>query len=109
MLAVDPWSREGWLRLAAAAADANLLETAVFAWENLVSLASQDRNAGLELVRALLKLNRYADAVTAVEVILNHHSGDSEALSLLRRASIDHIVEKGKWDSDGSFRDKLCD
>ncbi|MBT5902642.1 MAG: hypothetical protein HOH58_11115 [Opitutaceae bacterium] len=109
VIAADPWSQEGWRRLAVAAASADLRETAVFAWKNLVVLAPRDRVAGLGLVRALLEMDRYAEAVTAVEALLKRDPKDGEALALLRRASIDHTVEKGKWDSDGSFREKLRD
>ena len=109
VVAADPWSREGWRQLATAASGADLRETAVFAWEVLVKMAPEDREAGLGLVRALLEIDRYAEAVTAVEALLQRHPKDGEALALLRRASIDHTVAKGKWDSDGSFRDKLRD
>ncbi|MDA7916683.1 tetratricopeptide repeat protein, partial [bacterium] len=107
VLAADHWSREGWRKLAAAAAEADLQETAVFAWGAFMKMAPEDRDAGLGLVRALLEVERYAEAVTAVETLLQKHPKDGEALALLRRASIDHTVDKGKWDSDGSFRDKL--
>lgn len=109
VLAADPWSRDGWQQLAVAATAADLGETAVFAWRNLVALAPENRVAGLGLVRALLEINRYAEAVTAVEALLQKHPKDGEAVALLRRASIDHTVAQGKWDSDGSFREKLRD
>ena len=109
MLAANPWSREGWRRLATVAAGAALRETAVFAWEALVKLAPEDRDAGLGLVRAWLDLDRYDEAFTAVEALLRRQPEDGEALALLRRASIDQTVAKGKWDSGGSFREKLRD
>lgn len=109
VLAADPWNRDGWRKLASAASEAGLRETAVFAWEAFVKMAPEDRDAGRGLVRALLEIDRYADAVTAVEALLQRHPKDGEALALLRRASIDLTVAKGKWDSDGSFREKLRD
>jgi tetratricopeptide (TPR) repeat protein len=88
---------------------AALRETAVFAWEALVKLAPEDRDAGLGLVRAWLDLDRYDEAFTAVEALLRRQPEDGEALALLRRASFDQTVAKGKWDSGGSFREKLRD
>jgi len=107
VIAADPWSRKGWQQLAEATGEGGLPETAVFAWENLVAMVPADKTAGLGLVKAQLNLNRYPEALKSVESLLRHHPKDGAALALLRRASIDHTVEKGKWDSDASFRDKL--
>lgn len=107
VIAADPWSRKGWQQLAEATSEGGLPETAVFAWGNLVAMDPEDKTAGLGLVQAQLSLNRYPEALKSVEALLRHHPKDGAALALLRRASIDHTVEKGKWDSDTSFRDKL--
>lgn len=107
VILADPWSQKGWQQLAVAAGEAGFQETAIFAWENLVAIMPADKMASLGLVKAQLELNRYPEALKSVESLLRHHPKDGEALALLRRASIDQTVEKGKWDSDASFRDKL--
>jgi tetratricopeptide (TPR) repeat protein len=107
ILSIDPNNGPGLRLLAAAAAALDLPETAVFAWECLRDARPRDTAAVLGLSAAYLAANRPADALAAAEAVLRLRPHDSEALDLLRRASVAETMHQGNWTAGGDYRDKL--
>jgi len=107
ILATDPRHAGGWRGLAEAAAQLDLPETAVFAWEALRDERPQHRDTQLGLGAAYLAAGRAQDALATADALLRQQPQDGEALALMRQASVTLTLAEGKWEQEGSFRDKL--
>lgn len=109
MLAKDPTSVAALKLLAEAAGGLGLLETAAFALDAVRELEPENRANLLALGEAWIVAGKPAEAVKTAELLLRQKPADAEAQTLLRKASVAQTVTKGKWDGQGSFRDKLRD
>lgn len=107
LLAGNPTNPAGHKLLAQAAEALEFPETAVFAWEGLRDLNPEDPAALLSLGRAYLAVLRYADAVRMADTILKRDPGHGEALALAKDAAVAMSLDKGRWEEEGDFRDKL--
>lgn len=109
-LASDVTSIAAHKLLAKAAAALGMLETAVFAWENVCDLQPESREHLLALCEAYVSAGRHDDAVRVADVLLERNAADPEAQELLKHASVAHSINRGNWrSSSGSYRDKLKD
>jgi tetratricopeptide (TPR) repeat protein len=109
LLAADPNSLPALKLLAEASATLGFPETAAWAWQCAHELQPNDRNLLLSYGEASLVAKKPKDALRAADLILKLMPQDGDALALMRKASIAETAEKGKWDEQGSFRDKLKD
>lgn len=109
MLAADPTSTAGLRLLAEAAVGMGLPETAAFAWECLRDLQPTDRETLLGLAEAYLAAGKARQALATADALLKLRPQDGDGLELMRRASVAQTMEKGRWEEQGSFREKLRD
>lgn len=109
LLASDPTSIPALKLLAEAAAGMDLLETVGWAWECIHELHPNDRDSLLSMGEAYLTAKRPKDALRAADLLLKIRPQDGDALNLMRKASIAQTMNKGNWEDQGSFRDKLRD
>lgn len=109
MLHADP-SNVGALKAFGEAAKAlGLLETSAFAWESIRALQPKDHDTLVALANAYIDARMHKDAVRVAEDLLKLRPQDGDALSLMRKASVAQTMDKGNWESQASFRNKLKD
>ncbi len=109
MLTADPTSVAGLRMLAEAATASDLPETAAFAWECLKDQQPKDRETLLGLGEAYLLAGKGPEALATADSLLKLRPQDGDGLALMRKASVAMTMDKGKWEDQGSFRDKLRD
>lgn len=109
MLNSDPFNPVGHRMLGAAAAALELNETTVFAYEELTKIEPEDAEAVKSLMGAYIELGRTEDAIRIGDAAYRKHPSDDDIQTLIKKASVEQSINKGKWESDESFRDKLKD
>ncbi|MCF3651995.1 hypothetical protein [Synoicihabitans lomoniglobus] len=107
ILALDPWSAGGLKQLAAAAAELDLPATEIFAFQCWCEAEPDNREAGLALTAACLRVGDLTAAMAAVEVLRLKHPHDGDVQEALRNVAVAQTVQTGRWDEGGaSFRDQ---
>ncbi|HTJ77556.1 MAG TPA: tetratricopeptide repeat protein [Rariglobus sp.] len=109
LLAADPTSVPALKLLAEAAQGLDLPDTVAFAWEAIHELQPTDREALLTLAEAYLTAKKPKEALRTADRLLKLSPQDGDALAVMRKAAIAQTTEKGNWEEEGSFRDKLRD
>lgn len=109
LLTSDPFNPIGHRMLGAAAEALELNETAAFAYEELNKIEPDDAEAIKSLMLAYITLGRSEDAIRIGDAAYRKHPADDEIQSLIKKASVEQSINKGKWENDDSFRDKLKD
>ncbi|WP_269541358.1 tetratricopeptide repeat protein [Cerasicoccus fimbriatus] len=94
--------------LGQAAEKLELWETAVFAYEKLVEVDKTEENQ-IMLANALIHAKRPKEAILIGDRILHANAACEAAQELVRRASVAESMDRGKWEEEGGFRDKLAD
>jgi tetratricopeptide (TPR) repeat protein len=56
-----------------------------------------------------IKTGKSEDAIRIGDAAYHQHPSDDEIQSLIKQASVEQSINKGKWEDDKSFRDKLKD
>ena len=95
--------------LALAAKELDLVETALLGFECLFDLDQTTANNGKQLIRECIAAKKAEQAISVGDIILKNHPADDEAQDLIKKASVQQTVDKGKWEEEKSFRDKLKD
>lgn len=98
----------GYRILGQAAERLGLFDTAVFAYEGLVEVDAAEENK-IMLGNALIEAKRPKEAILLGDKILSNNPANEHAQELVRRASVAESMERGKWEEEGDFRDKLAD
>lgn len=109
MLAVDPNNVSALKLLAESAAALEMPETVCFAWESVREVQPTDHDTLLSLGEAYLAANKHKEALRVADDLLRTKPQDGDALALMRRASVAQTMDKGKWEEEGTFREKLRD
>lgn len=109
LIAKDVYQPEGHRYLAEAASVLGLKHTQAFALEQLVAVAPDSVQDAKNLIRLYIELGQSQDALRVADRAQKAHVMDEELQSLARKAAVEQSINKGKWDSDQSFRDKLKD
>lgn len=109
VLMSDPANVPALKLLAEAAQGLDLPGTVVFAWEAVKELQPDDAATLLALGEAQLAVGRAKEALRTADELLRKMPQDGDALALMRRASVAQTMEQGKWEAQGSFREKLRD
>ncbi|HAV14099.1 MAG TPA: hypothetical protein DCX06_11505 [Opitutae bacterium] len=109
ILTSDPYNPVGHRLLGAAAEALELNETAAFAYEELTKAAPDDSEAVKSLMAAYISLGRSEDAIRIGDAAYRKNPADDEIQGLIKKASVEQSINKGKWENDQSFRDKLKD
>ncbi len=109
MLLADPSNIAALKSLAESASTLGLMETAAFAWECIRDSQPKDHDTLVHLAEAYLAAKMTKEAVRVADELLKIRPQDGEALALMRKASVAQTMDKGKWESQSSFRTKLKD
>jgi tetratricopeptide (TPR) repeat protein len=109
LLAANPANPAGYKMLGAAAEALELKETAAFAYEELFELDKANSEYAKSLMRAYIEIGKTKQAVEIGDRAYRANPSDDEVQALIRQASVAQTMEKGKWEEDKSFRDKLKD
>lgn len=91
---------------------AELLElesTAVFAYETIHKLEPSNTENAKALMSVLIKTGQSEEAIRIGDAAYRANPSDDEVQALIKKASVEQTMEKGKWEEDKSFRDKLKD
>lgn len=109
LLLSDAKSIPALKNLAEATAALGLLETSAFAWECIREIQPRDHDTLLHLAEAYLNAKLNKDALRIADEMLKLRPQDGDALALMRRASVAQTMDKGNWETQSSFREKLKD
>jgi tetratricopeptide (TPR) repeat protein len=109
MLHSDPSNMSALKALGEAATALGLMETAAFACESIRDLNPKDHDTLVALANAYIDAKLYKEAVAVAEELLKLRPQDGDAVALMRKASVAQTMDKGKWESQSSFRAKLKD
>jgi len=109
MLKSDPASAAGNKLLGAGAEALELHGTAAFAYETLVKADPNNTEYVKSLMSAYIGMGRNEDAIRVGDGAYRKNPSDDEIQSLIKKASVQQTMDKGKWEEDKSFRDKLKD
>lgn len=107
VLSKDTGAAPALKTLAQAASLLGLTETAVFAWESLRDVSPDKPDVLLALGEAYIAVGRSEDAMKLGEKVLRIDPSNGDAHSLIKAASVASSIDKGRWDEDGDYRDKL--
>lgn len=109
VLQADPCSRTGWRKLAAIAHIKHWPETQLFALQELCSIAPENLTHVTALTDLYLTRGMHGDAGGLVDQFVKSRPRDPAAIELHRKVTVAQTLQKGNWESDGTFRDKLRD
>lgn len=103
-----PDSKVGHQVLGKAAQALGMKETAVFAYECIYKLDPKDNTNNEAYGTALIEAGQSPEAVKLGDAILRENPANEVAQDLVRRASVALSMEKGRWEEEGGFREKLA-
>ena len=109
MLTSNPDNVLGHKILGAAAEALELYSTAVFAYESVRKLEPNNTENIKSLMTVHIKTGNSEEAIRIGEAAYRANPSDDEVQTLIKKASVEQTMEKGKWEEDKSFRDKLKD
>ena len=109
ILKSDPHNPVGHRTLGAAAEALGLYETAAFAYEGLCKTEPESTAAVKRLMNAYIEVGKPEEAIRIGEAAYRKDPSDDEVQDLIKRASVEQTMEKGRWEEDESFREKLAD
>jgi len=109
ILKSDPFNPVGHRMLGAAAEELELNETAAFAYEELRKAEPDSIDAVKRLMKAYIEIGRAEEAIKIGDTAYKKDPSDDEVQDLIKRASVQQTMEKGKWEEEKSFREKLAD
>ncbi|WOO39824.1 tetratricopeptide repeat protein [Rubellicoccus peritrichatus] len=109
MISANPANATAHKMLGQAAEALGLWNTAVFAYQDIKSLDAENMDNRVALGNALLEAGRAKDAILEGDAIMAANPANEEGQELVRRASVAESMERGKWEDDSDFRDKLKD
>lgn len=109
LLKANPENPVGHKLLGAGAEELGLFGTAAFAYETLYKIDPDNYENIKSLMNAYIELGRAEEAIRLGEAAYRKNPADDEVQALVKKASVQQTMEKGKWEEDKSFREKLKD
>jgi tetratricopeptide (TPR) repeat protein len=109
LLVSDPNNIAALKSLSEAAVAQGLMETAAFAWECIREAQPRDHDTLVHLAEAYIAAKQFKEAVRVADDLLKVRPQDGDALALMRKASVAQTMDKGNWETQSSFREKLKD
>jgi tetratricopeptide (TPR) repeat protein len=109
MLSSNPENPKAYMILGVAAQTLELKKTAAFAYEGLHALDKKNSEHAKLLMRAYIEIGKTKEAVAIGDLAYRANPSDDEVQALIRQASVAETMDKGKWEEDKSFREKLKD
>lgn len=103
-----PDSKTGHQTLGKAAEALAMKGTAVFAYECIHQIDPKDDVNNQAYGTALIEAGEPQEAVKLGDKILRENPANEIGQDLVRRASVALSMQKGKWEDEGGFRDKLA-
>lgn len=103
-----PDSKVGHQTLGKASEVLSMKETAVFAYECIYQIDPKDNANNEAYGTALIEAGDPQEAVKLGDKILRENPANEAGQDLVRRASVALSMQKGKWEEEGGFRDKLA-
>ena len=95
--------------LADAAANLEMRETVIFAYETVYKIEPDNISNLKDLGRAYLDNDDTENAIKTGNAILSKSPGDGEAEDLMKKASVAIAMHKGKWEESEDYRTQLKD
>ena len=93
--------------LAAAADKLGWYDTAAFAYEELILSDPKNLSYPLAAAAAHIKDNNHDEALRLTDEALKRFPGNGDLQEIARRASVAKTVQRGQWEGDGDFKNKL--
>jgi tetratricopeptide (TPR) repeat protein len=109
ILTANPANPTGHKMLGAAAEALELNETTVFAYEELYKLDQSSADNAKLLMGAYIDNGKSKEAIEVGDAAYRANPTDDEVQALIKKASVAQTMEKGRWEEDKSFREKLKD
>ena len=109
MLSANPSNIVAHKMIGAAAEALELFETAAFAYEQIRKIEPNDVGNIKALMSAYIHIGKSEDAIRIGDAAFHQHPADDEIQSLIKQASVEQSIDKGNWEEEKSFRDKLKD
>ncbi len=95
--------------LGSASEELELYSTAVFAYESVRKLEPANSENIKSLMAVHIKTGNCEEAIRIGDAAYRANPSDDEVQALIKKASVEQTMKKGKWEEDKSFRDKLKD
>lgn len=109
MLRTDPDNVAAHRMLGLAAEALELFTTAAFAYDSVRKIEPKNTENIKALMSVYITLGESEEAIRIGEVAYRANPADDEVQALIKKASVEQTMEKGRWEEDKSFRDKLKD
>ena len=109
MITANPKNKKGYRYIGEAAEKLSYWHTAAFAYESWLELDSQNSNAITAVGNALMQAGRPLEAVAACDRVLIDNPANEAAQAMVRRASVAETMQRGKWEAQSDYREKLAD
>lgn len=95
--------------LGAGAEALELYGTAAFAYETLRQFEPNNTDNIKSLMSVYIAIGKNEEAIRVGEAAYRANPSDDAVQDLIKKASVQQTMDKGKWEEDKSFRDKLKD
>lgn len=109
MLRVNPDNVAAHKMLGMAAEALELYSTAAFAYESIRKIEPKNSENIKALMSVFIEVGENEEAIRVGEAAYRANPADDEVQALIKKASVEQTMEKGRWEEDKSFRDKLKD
>lgn len=109
MLRADPENVGAHKMLGMAAEALELYSTAAFAYDSIRKIEPNNAENIRSLMSIYITMGESEEAIRIGEAAYRANPADDEIQALIKKASVEQTMEKGRWEEDKSFRDKLKD
>lgn len=109
MLRADTRNVAAHRMLGMAAEAMELYSTAAFAYDSIREIEPKNSENIKALMSVYITTGENERAIRIGEAAYRANPADDEVQALIKKASVEQTMEKGRWEEDKSFRDKLKD
>lgn len=109
MLRTDPGNVAAHRMLGMAAEAMKLYSTAAFAYDSIREIEPKNSDNIKALMSVYITMGQNEEAIRVGEAAYRANPADDEVQAMIKKASVEQTMEKGRWEEDKSFRDKLKD
>ena len=109
LLNTNPSNVSAHKAIGIAAEALELHETAAFAFEEIHKIEPNNLENTKALMSAYIRIGKNAEAIRIGDHSYKANPADNELQTLIRKASVEQSIKKGKWEASERFRDKLKD
>lgn len=109
LLNSNPFNVSAHKAIGIAAEALEMDETAAFAFEEIHKIEPNNLENAKALMSAYIRIGKNDEAIRVGDQAYKAHPADSELQTMIRKASVEQSIKKGKWEESERFRDKLKD